>query len=49
MQNLGNSLVGPSGENWLGTDVYGRDVFSRLLASANVTLLAVVQAVGVQR
>ncbi|WP_282582425.1 ABC transporter permease [Rhodococcus sp. HM1] len=47
VQNLSHSLAGPSGENWLGTDAYGRDLFSRLLASANVTLLAVVQAVGV--
>ncbi len=47
VQNLSNSLAAPSGEHWLGTDVYGRDMFSRLLASAHVTLLAVVQAVGV--
>lgn len=47
VQNLSNSLAGPSGENWLGTDVYGRDLLSRLLASASVTFLAVVQAVGV--
>ncbi|MFE4503845.1 ABC transporter permease [Rhodococcus sp. NPDC056743] len=46
-QNLSNSLAGMSGEHWLGTDVYGRDVLSRLLASASVTMLAVVQAVGV--
>lgn len=47
LQDLSNSLAGPSGEHWLGTDIYGRDAFSRLLVSANVTLLAVVQAVGV--
>jgi peptide/nickel transport system permease protein len=46
-QNLSNSLSAPTGQNWLGTDVYGRDMFSRLLASASVTMLAVVQAVGV--
>ncbi|MFF0818226.1 ABC transporter permease [Rhodococcus sp. NPDC003318] len=46
-QDLSNSLAGMSGSHWLGTDVYGRDVMSRLLASASVTLLAVVQAVGV--
>lgn len=46
-QNLSNSLAGASGEHWLGTDVYGRDVLSRLLASASVTMLAVLQAVGV--
>ncbi|WP_024796552.1 ABC transporter permease [Tomitella biformata] len=46
-QNLNNSLAGASGEHWLGTDIYGRDVFSRLLTSASVTMLAVFQAVGV--
>lgn len=46
-QNLSNSLSGMSGEHWLGTDMYGRDVLSRLLASASVTMLAVLQAVGV--
>lgn len=46
-QNLSNSLSGPTGQNWLGTDIYGRDEYSRLLSSASVTMLAVVQAVGV--
>ncbi|WP_280490215.1 ABC transporter permease, partial [Nocardia carnea] len=46
-QNLGNSLAAMSGSHWLGTDAFGRDVLSRLLASSSVTLLAVVQAVGV--
>jgi peptide/nickel transport system permease protein len=31
--------VGPSGVHWLGTDVYGRDVWSRLLFGARVSLL----------
>lgn len=46
-QSLSDSLAGISGDHWLGTDIYGRDMFSRLLASASVTMLAVVQAVGV--
>lgn len=47
VQDLGNSLSGPTAQNWLGTDIYGRDEYSRLLSSASVTMLAVVQAVGV--
>lgn len=31
-QNLGNITAGPSAQHWLGTDVLGRDTFSRLIA-----------------
>ena len=30
----------PSGAHWFGTDIYGRDVFSRVLAGAWVSLIA---------
>ncbi|MFT4288415.1 ABC transporter permease [Nocardioides sp.] len=43
-QDLINQLQGPSGAHWLGTDVYGRDVFSRLVSATRVTLVAIVQA-----
>ena len=43
-QSLMDQLQGPSAAHWLGTDMFGRDVFSRLLYSARVTLMAIVQA-----
>ncbi|MEE2030868.1 ABC transporter permease [Rhodococcus chondri] len=43
-QALGDRLQGPSGEHWLGTDGYGRDVFSRLVDATQVVVLAIVQA-----
>lgn len=33
-----NMLKGPSAEHWFGTDHYGRDVLSRLLAGTRLTL-----------
>ncbi|WP_223700693.1 oligopeptide ABC transporter permease [Sutcliffiella deserti] len=38
-QNLLNKLQSPGGEHLLGTDRYGRDVFSRLLHGARISLL----------
>ena len=32
-------LTGPSKEHWLGTDQFGRDIFSRLLTGARSTIL----------
>lgn len=46
-QTLTNSFAPPNAEHWLGTDIYGRDYVSRLLVSARVTTLAMVQAVGI--
>ncbi|MGW5147413.1 ABC transporter permease [Rhodococcus koreensis] len=46
-QDLSNSFVAPNLDHWLGTDQYGRDNLSRMLESASVTLLAILQAVGV--
>ncbi len=37
-QNLRARLSEPSAEHWLGTDGYGRDVFSRVLWGARVSL-----------
>jgi len=38
--DLVNALLPPGPEHWLGTDDYGRDVYSRIVAGARVTLLA---------
>jgi peptide/nickel transport system permease protein len=36
----------PSAEHWLGTDQFGRDIFSRILAGARPTFLAAFIAIG---
>ncbi|MFE7277820.1 dipeptide/oligopeptide/nickel ABC transporter permease/ATP-binding protein [Streptomyces sp. NPDC057623] len=46
-QNLEALLQGPSGSHWLGTDALGRDVLSRLLYAARVSLPAALLALGV--
>src|SRR5262245_49705251 len=30
-QDLLHSMKGPSGDHWLGTDLYGRDILSRVI------------------
>ncbi|HZW98673.1 MAG TPA: ABC transporter permease [Trueperaceae bacterium] len=45
--NFGSQLVGPGGQNWLGTDHFGRDLFSRLLVGARGTLYVGFLAVGI--
>jgi len=40
-----NSLAGPSAEHWLGTDLIGRDVLSRLIMGGRTTLLITTIAV----
>lgn len=37
--NFENSLKGPSVENWLGTDEFGRDIWTRILYGGRVSLL----------
>ncbi|MDQ7905551.1 dipeptide/oligopeptide/nickel ABC transporter permease/ATP-binding protein [Phytohabitans sp. ZYX-F-186] len=44
--DLGNSLSGPTGSHLLGTDALGRDLLSRLLFGARVSLTGTAQAVA---
>ena len=45
--DLANSLVPPSREHWLGTDVQGRDVWTRLIYGARVSLLVGLVSQGI--
>ncbi|MEO7362597.1 MAG: ABC transporter permease, partial [Gemmatimonadaceae bacterium] len=45
--DLANSLVPPSSEHWLGTDVQGRDVWTRLIYGARVSLLVGLVSQGI--
>jgi len=44
-QAIVNRLQAPSSAHWLGTDDYGRDVLSRLIYGARISLQAALQAV----
>lgn len=45
-QDLINTLMPPSAEHWFGTDDYGRDIFSRIVYGARISVLEVVLSVG---
>lgn len=44
--NISGRLQGPSGEHWFGTDELGRDIFTRVLVAARVSLQVGFIAVG---
>lgn len=46
-QNLGRSLEGPSWSHWFGTDSFGRDILSRVLYGARISLLVGVASQGI--
>jgi ABC-type dipeptide/oligopeptide/nickel transport system permease subunit len=45
--DLKNKLSGPTGQHWMGTDQLGRDVFSRIVWGARVSLKVGIVAVGI--
>ncbi|WP_216850823.1 ABC transporter permease [Acidisphaera sp. L21] len=45
--DLANTLAQPNGAHWLGTDQYGRDVLSRLIWGAHVSLEVAAAVVGI--
>lgn len=45
-QDLGNVLSKPTADHWFGTDQNGRDLLSRSIFGARVSLLAALQSVG---
>lgn len=46
-QNLRNRLAPPSAENWLGTDHFGRDTYSRIIHGGRVSLSVGFLSVGI--
>ena len=46
-QDLSQSRQAPSAAHWMGTDQYGRDVFSRVLIGAQTSIFSTLALVGV--
>lgn len=46
-QDLPSQLQGPSREHWFGTDDFGRDILSRIIAGTRVSLMVGVLATGI--
>lgn len=46
-QNLKERFQTPNGQHWLGTDNFGRDIFSRIIYGAQVSLKVGLLAVGI--
>nr|WP_244444276.1 ABC transporter permease [Lutibaculum baratangense] len=45
--NMADRLQGPSRAHWLGTDLYGRDVLSMIMAGSHNSVLVALVAVGI--
>lgn len=46
-QDLSKSLLPPSAEHWMGTDRYGRDMFSRVVVGAQTSIFSTLALVSV--
>ena len=46
-QDLSKSLLGPSLQHWFGTDSFGRDILSRVLYGARISLLVGIVSQGI--
>ena len=46
-QDLSKSLLPPSAEHWMGTDRYGRDMFSPVVVGAQTSIFSTLALVGV--
>src|SRR5262245_57898053 len=46
-QDILTRLEAPSAEHWMGTDNYGRDIFSRLLYGARISLVIGLGAIAI--
>ncbi len=46
-KNITSALEGPSGEHWLGTDDFGQDVLSRIMAGTRIALAVSLGSVAV--
>lgn len=46
-QDLSQSLLGPSMQHWLGTDLQGRDIFCRVLIGSQISLTVGLAAVAI--
>jgi peptide/nickel transport system permease protein len=47
LEQLPETLTGPSAQHWLGTDYVGRDVLSRLMAGTRLSVVGALEAVTV--
>jgi peptide/nickel transport system permease protein len=45
--SIGNRLMPPSAEHWLGTDHFGRDIASMIMAGAQTSIAVALVAVGI--
>ena len=45
--DIPNKLQPPGGQHWFGTDHFGRDIFSMIMAGARISLAVAILAVGI--